>query len=57
MRPNLHDNYGEGYEVMLKNGTQIKETPKKMDVPALMVEMATVPKTITLDILENIEVF
>ena len=28
-----------------------------MDVPALMVEMATVPKTITLDTLANMEVF
>ena len=33
------------------------ESPKKMDVPALMVEMVTVPKTRTLDILANMEVF
>ena len=42
--------HGEGYEVMLKSGTQIK-SPKKMDVPTLMIEMATAPKTIALDTL------
>ena len=32
---------GDGYEVRLKSGTQIKESPKKMDVSALIVENAT----------------
>ena len=35
---------GEGYKVMLKSGTQIKESPKKMNVPPLMVDKATTPK-------------
>ena len=28
---------GEGYELMLKNSTQIKESPKKMDMASLRV--------------------
>ena len=36
---------------------RIKESPKKMYVPVSMVEMATVPKNITLDNLANMEVF
>ena len=35
---------------MLKSGTGIKESPKNINVPALMEEMvAAVPKSITLD--------
>ena len=44
--------HGEGYEVMLKSGTQ---SPKKMNVPTLMIEMATAPKTIALDTLADTE--
>ena len=46
--------HGEEYEVMFKSGTQ---SPKKMEVPTLMVEMATAPKTITLDTLADMEVW
>ena len=42
---------------MLKSGTQIKESPKKMDVSALMVNNANLPKTIHLNTLENEELF
>ena len=47
--------YGEGYEVMLKGGTHIKESPKKMDVPALMVGMTITPRSITLGDLPQTE--
>ena len=46
---------GEGYELMLKNGTQIKQSPKKPDIASLMVE--TAPKVVTLDKLDGLEVF
>ena len=39
---------GEGYEVMLKTSTLIKESPKKLDVASLMADIATASKTITL---------
>ena len=43
---------------MLKSGTGIKESPKKINVPALMEEMvAAVPKSITLDGISRMEVF
>ena len=49
---------GDGYELMLKSGTGIKESPKKINVPALMEEMvAAVPKSITLDGISRMEVF
>ena len=47
--------YGDGYEVMLKNSTAIKESPKKIDVPVSMV--ASVPKSITVDGISRMDVF
>ena len=50
--------YGDGYELMLKSGTGIKESPKKINVPVLMEEkMAGVPKSITVDGISRMEVF
>ena len=46
---------GEGYKLMLKNGTQIKQSPKKMDIASLMVDAAA--KVVTLDELDGLEVF
>ena len=45
---------GEGYEVMLKTSTIIKESPKKLDVASLMADIATASKTVTL---ESLDVF
>ena len=39
---------GEGYEVILKTSTLIKQSPKKLDVASLMADIATASKTITL---------
>ena len=50
--------YGDGYELMLKSGTGIKESPKKIDVPVLMEEkMAGVPKSVRVDGISRMEVF
>ena len=48
---------GEGYEVMLKTSTIIKESPKKLDVASLMADIATASKTATLSPLESLDVF
>ena len=48
---------GHGYELMLKSGTQIKESPKKLDVPALINATDTGPKTVTLDALPTMGIF
>ena len=48
---------GEGYEVMLKSSTVIKQSPKKLDVASLMTDIATVSKTVTLSSLESLDVF
>lgn len=45
--------YGEGYDVMLKSGSQIRESPRKIDVPSLMIE--TEALNITLDTLQQKE--
>ena len=47
---------GEGYEVMLKTSTLIKQYPKKLDVTLSMADIATVSKTATLLSLENLDV-
>ena len=46
--------YGEGYDVMLKSGSQIRESQRKIDVPSLMIETEDV---ITLDTLQQKELF
>ena len=48
---------GEGYEVMLKTSTIIKESPKKLDVASLMADIATASITVTLSSLESLDVF
>ena len=48
---------GEGYEVMLKTSTLIKQSPKKLDVASLMADIATASKTITLLSLESLDEF
>ena len=48
---------GEGYEVMLKTSTIIKESPKKLDVASLMADVATASKTVTHSSLEILDVF
>ena len=48
---------GEGYEVMLKSSTLIKQSPKKLDVASLMADIATATKTIILSSLESLDVF
>ena len=48
---------GEGYEVMLKTSTLIKQSPKKLDVTSLMADIATASKTITLSSLESLDEF
>ena len=48
---------GEGYEVMLKTSTLIKQSPKKLDVASLMADIATASKTITLSSLESLDDF
>ena len=48
---------GEGYEVMLKSSTLIKQSPKKLDVTALMADIATAPKIVTLLSLDSLDVF
>ena len=48
---------GEGYEVMLKTSTLIKQSPKKLDVASLMADIATASKTVTLSSLESLDVF
>ena len=44
---------GEGYEVMLKSSTLIKQSPKKLNVASLMADIATASKTVTLSSLES----
>ena len=46
---------GEGYEVMLKSSTQIRESPKKLDVAALKVDAS--PKVVSLEDLDGLAVF
>ena len=48
---------GEGYEVMLKSSTVIKQSPKKLDVASLMADITTASKTVTLLSLESLDVF
>ena len=48
---------GEGYKVMLKSSTVIKQSPKKLDVASLMADIATASKTVTLLSLESLDVF
>ena len=48
---------GEGYEVMLKTSTLIKQSPKKLDVASLMADITTASKTITLSSLQSLDVF
>ena len=48
---------GEGYEVMLKTSTLIKQSPKKLDVASLMADIATASKTVTLLSLESLDDF
>ena len=48
---------GEGYEVMLKTSTLIKQSPKKLDVASLMADIATAFKTVTLSSLESLDDF
>ena len=48
---------GEGYEVMLKTSTLIKQSPKKLDVASLMADIATASKTVKLSSLESLDVF
>ena len=46
---------GEGYEVMLKSSTQIRESPKKLDVAVLKVDAS--PKVVSLEDLDGLAVF
>ena len=46
--------YGKGYDVMLKSASQISESPRKIDVPSLMIETED---NITLDTLQQKELF
>ena len=49
---------GDGYELMLKSATGIKESPKKMNVLALMQDMAVnTPTTIQLDKVSQMDLF
>lgn len=54
VKPSRH---GHGYELILKSCTQIKESPKKLNVPALINATFTGPKTITLDALPTMGIF
>ena len=47
--------YGEGYDVMLKSSSQIRESPRKIDVQSLLIE--TEALNITLDTLQQKELF
>ncbi len=47
--------FGDGYELMLKSGTGIAQSPKKLDVSALMQEMA--PAAIELGQVPTVELF
>ena len=42
---------------MLKNATEIKESPKKLDVPSIIQECIPQPKLIILDLLPNLEIY
>ena len=44
---------GEGYEVMLKSSTTIKESPKKLDVASLMADITPASKTVKLSSLQR----
>lgn len=46
---------GEGYEVMLKSSSQIKEFPKKLDVSTLMQTTAEEVKTVSLEEMSTID--
>ena len=48
---------GHGFEIMLKNGTEIRESSKKLDVPAIIQECMPKPKSIHLNSLPDIEQF
>ena len=45
--------YGEGYDVMLKSGSEILESPMKIDVQSLLIE--TEALNITLNTLQQKE--
>ena len=47
---------GEGYEVIMKGSTQIKQSPKKLDVASLMADIAPASKAVTLLALEEVTV-
>ena len=48
---------GEGYEVMLKNATQIKQSPEKLDVASLRADTGTTTKTVDVASLDSLEEF
>ena len=37
-----HSRQGQGYDIMLKNNTEIKLSPKKLDMEAIMPSSSTV---------------
>ena len=47
----------EGYEVMLKSSTTIKELPKKLDVASLMADITPASKTVKLSSLQSLDLF
>ena len=49
--------YGEGYQLMLKSGSGIKESSKIMDVSTLIIENELSSKQITLDQMPGMELF
>ena len=49
--------HGEGYELMLKSGSSIRESPKKIDVSTLMVDDEKSKNEITLEQLPEITLF
>ena len=49
--------FGEGYQLMLKSGSGIKESSKIMDVSTSIVENELSSKQITLDQLPGMELF
>lgn len=49
--------YGEGYELMLKSGSSIKESPKKIDVSTLIADNEKSNNEITLEQLPEMALF
>ena len=47
--------HGQGYEVLLKSSTQIKESPKKLDVSSLKDDATDISKPISLEELQAID--